>query len=104
VALANPQALTLADGALSRHPAELVLAAIGVRGPNHPLAQAFRRGRFDEVDFPRNELRAAARVLSPFEPDGLGTYDWLPLISAIDDMYLLFEEMLYHAENPPESL
>lgn len=101
VALANPQALTLADGVPSRHPAELVLAAIGVRGPNHPLAQAFRRGRFDEI-VPRNELRAAARVLSPFEPDGLGTYDWLPLISAIDDLYLLFEEMLYHAENLPE--
>ncbi|GGP11423.1 hypothetical protein LDL08_39095 [Nonomuraea glycinis] len=102
VALANPQALTLADGALSGHPAESVLAAIGVRGSNHPLAQAFRRGRFDEIDFPRNELRAAARVLSPFEPDGLGTYDWLPLISAIDELYLLFEEMLYHTENPPE--
>ncbi|MEU4573033.1 BREX system ATP-binding domain-containing protein [Nonomuraea sp. NPDC023979] len=108
VALANPGAPDLADGAISRHPAELVLAALGVRGPGHPLARA-RGGPPGSVpiEIPRNELRAAAHLLSPLEPDGLGTYDWLPLVAEIDGLYLFFEELLYHQEemtsNRPKS-
>ncbi|WP_049567953.1 hypothetical protein [Nonomuraea sp. SBT364] len=99
VALANPGAPDLADGAVSRHPAELVLAALGVRGPGHPLARA-RGGPPGTVpiEIPRHELRAAAHLLSPLEGDGLGAHDWLPLVAEIDGLYLFFEELLYHQE------
>ncbi|WP_327584531.1 ATP-binding protein [Nonomuraea sp. NBC_00507] len=100
VALANPDRLELAAGAPSKQPAELVLAALGVRGPNHPLARAYRGGvaQLAPGEIPPNELRAAARLLSPLEPDGLGAYDWLPVVPEIDELYLHFEELLYYQE------
>ncbi|TMR89236.1 hypothetical protein [Nonomuraea basaltis] len=100
VALANPGWLELAAGAPSRHPAEPVLAALGVLGPAHPLARAYRGGvaQLAPGEIPPNELRAAAHLLSPLERDGLGTYDWLPLVPEIDELYLYFEELLYHQE------
>ncbi|MFI7706200.1 hypothetical protein [Nonomuraea sp. NPDC049480] len=100
VALANPDRLELAAGAPTKHPAEPVLAALGVRGPNHPLARAYRSGvaQLAPGEIPPSELRAAARLLSPLEPDGLGTYHWLPLVPEIDELYLYFEELLYYQE------
>ncbi|WP_327102372.1 AAA family ATPase [Nonomuraea glycinis] len=100
VALANPSAVELADGAVTRSPAESVLATLGVRGVKHPFARAFQKGSAElaPVEFPPNDLRAAARLLSPLEPGGFGTYDWLPVIAEIDDLYLFFEEVLYHQE------
>ncbi|MET7334051.1 hypothetical protein [Nonomuraea sp. NPDC005650] len=100
VALANPGAVELADGPVARHPAEVVLAALGVRGPHHPLARAVRTGagEFEPVEIPPSELRAAARLLSPLERDGLGTYDWLPFVDQIDELYLFLEELLHSQE------
>ncbi|RVX38047.1 hypothetical protein EDD27_0337 [Nonomuraea polychroma] len=100
VALANPDWPDLAAGATSQHPAELVLAALGVRGQSHPLARAYRGGvgQLAPGEIPPNELRAAARLLSPLEQDGLGGYHWLPLVPEIDELYLYFEELLYYQE------
>ncbi|TMR14317.1 hypothetical protein ETD86_29070 [Nonomuraea turkmeniaca] len=100
VALANPGQPQLAAGAPAQHPAELVLAALGARGTSHPLARGYRSGvaQLAPGEFPPNELRAAARLLSPLEPDGLGGYDWLPLVPEIDELYLYFEELLYYQE------
>ncbi|MEV0350711.1 hypothetical protein AB0H88_33425 [Nonomuraea sp. NPDC050680] len=106
VAIANPGSPELADGAVSKHPAEAALAALGVRGSRHPLARAFRDGMAEVVpiEIPSNELRATARLLSPLEQespleqDGLGTYDWLPLVAEIDELYLFFEKLLHHQE------
>ncbi|MEV1172602.1 hypothetical protein [Nonomuraea sp. NPDC049784] len=100
VALANPDALDLADGAVTQQPADLALEALGVRGPQHPLARAFRGSvaQTAPIEIPPNALRATAHLLSPLERDGLGTYDWLPLITKIDDLYLFFEELLYYQE------
>ncbi|MFC4115838.1 ATP-binding protein [Nonomuraea zeae] len=107
VALANPAALRLAGGAVSTQPAELALEALGVRGHRHPLALAFRDGVAQTVtveipagEIPAGALRATAQLLSPLHRDGLGTYDWLPVITKIDELYLFFEELLYfHEEN-----
>jgi hypothetical protein len=100
VALANPDAPELADGALCNGPADAVLAALGVRGTGLPLARAFRSRMADAgtIDIAPNHLRAAAHLLSPFERDGLGSYDWLPLISEIDELFLFFEELLYYQD------
>jgi hypothetical protein len=100
VALANPASVELADGAVAEGPADTVLAALGVRGAGHPLALAYRKGsaELSPVEMPPNDLRAAARLLSPLEPEGLGTYDWLPVITKVDNLYLFFEEVLYHQE------
>ncbi|MFG1966173.1 AAA family ATPase [Nonomuraea sp. NPDC049028] len=100
VAIANPGSLELADGAVSKHPAEAALAALGVRGSRHPLARAYRDGMAEivPIEIPSNELRATARLLSPLEQDGLGTYDWLPLVAEIDELYLFFEKLLHHQE------
>ncbi|MFF4617406.1 hypothetical protein [Nonomuraea jabiensis] len=100
VALANPDALELAAGAVSPHPAELALEALGVRGSQHPLTRAFRAGAVQPlpVEIPPTALRATAHLLSPLERNGLGTYDWLPVITEIDDLYLFFEELLYYQE------
>ncbi|MBF8187720.1 hypothetical protein ITP53_18675 [Nonomuraea sp. K274] len=100
VALANPGAPELAAGVRSQHPAETVLAALGVRGLSHPLARAYRGGleQLAPGTITPNELRAAARLLSPFERDGLGAYDWLPVIPELDQLYLFFEELLYYQE------
>jgi hypothetical protein len=97
VALANPDWLELAAGAPSRHPAEPVLAALGVRGPSHPLARAYRGGvaQLAPGEIPANGVMPAARLLSPLEQDGLGTHDWLPLVPEIDELYLFFEELMY---------
>ncbi|MFI7125488.1 hypothetical protein ACIBQ1_07320 [Nonomuraea sp. NPDC050153] len=100
VALANPDALELAAGAVSPHPAELALEALGVRGSQHPLAQGFRGGAVQSlpVEIPPSALRATAHLLSPLERNGLGAYDWLPMITKVDDLYLFFEELLYYQE------
>ncbi|GAA3215394.1 hypothetical protein [Nonomuraea helvata] len=100
LALANPDALELADGALTQQPADLALEALGVRGPQHLLALAFRGGvpQTAPIEIPPTALRATAHLLSPLERDGLGTYDWLPVITKIDDLYLFFEELLYYQE------
>ncbi|TDD22844.1 hypothetical protein [Nonomuraea diastatica] len=100
VALANPGTLGLADGAMSRQPAELALEALGVRGLLHPLALAFRGGvsQIMPIEIPPSALRATAHLLSPLEPGGFGTYDWLPLIAEIDELFLFFEELLYYQE------
>nr|WP_055503611.1 AAA family ATPase [Nonomuraea pusilla] len=100
VAIANPGVPELADGAATHHPAEAVLAALGVRGAAHPLARAYRYGVGDLalVELPPNELRAAARLLSPLDHEGLGTHDWLPVIGEIDELFLFFEELLYYQE------
>jgi len=105
VAIANPESLELADGAISKHPAEAALAALGVRGVRHPLARAFRGGVAETVpiEIPSNELRATARLLSPLEQDGLGTYDWLPLVAEIDELYLFFEKLLHYQEEIPSN-
>ncbi|MEQ4718247.1 hypothetical protein [Nonomuraea sp. B19D2] len=100
VALANPDTLDLADGAVTQQPADLALEALGVRGPQHPLARAFRGvvAQTAPIEIPPNALRATAHLLSPLERDGLGTYDWLPVITKVDDLYLFFEELLYYQE------
>ncbi|MGW0809364.1 hypothetical protein [Nonomuraea sp. NPDC002799] len=100
VALANPAAPELAGGVVSRQPAELALEALGVRGPRHPLARAFRDGAAQTVpiEIPQSALRATAHLLSPLERDGLGTHDWLPVIAKMDELYLFFEELLYYQE------
>ncbi|TDE55836.1 hypothetical protein E1295_12900 [Nonomuraea mesophila] len=101
VALANPGTLALADGAVSRQPAEFALEALGVRGPLHPLALAFRGGvsHVMPIEIPPSALRATAHLLSPLEHGGFGTYDWLPLIAEIDELFLFFEELLYYQED-----
>ncbi|NRQ33602.1 hypothetical protein HII36_17350 [Nonomuraea sp. NN258] len=100
VALANPGALELASGASTKQAAEAVLSALGVHGPSHPLARAYRTGIAEMApgEVPPHELRAAARLLSPLEEDGLGTYDWLPQVSDIDGLYLFFEELLHYQD------
>jgi hypothetical protein len=41
------------------------------------------------------DLRRAARLLSPFTPDGLGRYDHLRLATEIERLYLFVELMLF---------
>ncbi|MEO3788727.1 hypothetical protein ABGB14_00850 [Nonomuraea sp. B10E15] len=100
VALANAGTPTPADSTMPWQPAELALEALGVRGLLHPLALAFRDGdaRTMPIEIPPSALRATAHLLSPLEPGGLGTYDWLPLIAEIDELFLFFEELLYYQE------
>jgi hypothetical protein len=52
------------------------------------------------ADLPELELSETVRTLSPFESDGLGTYDDLRLIKEIDNLYLFFEQLTYLRGSP----
>ncbi|GII52400.1 hypothetical protein Pth03_07890 [Planotetraspora thailandica] len=100
LAVANPELRDLWGGSPVRQPAETILAALGFHGTGHPLARAFREGPGPTtvMEMPLNELRSAAHLLSPFNQDGLGTYDRLPVIREIDELYLFFEELIFRRE------
>jgi hypothetical protein len=69
------------------------------------LAEAFRRGveRLGPMllsdQIPDRSLRAAVEFLSPFDSGGLGTFDQLGVITAIDEWYLFLREMQWFSSH-----
>lgn len=68
-----------------------------------PLSEAWKRG-LDRVDlgvlssFTERQIRGAVRELSPTEPNGLGTYDFLPEIEEVDQAFLFCCQLLLYFE------
>jgi hypothetical protein len=50
---------------------------------------------------PERFLRRAAALLSPFDKDGLGTFDELAIRPDIDDVYLFYEQLIFYREQAP---
>ena len=46
----------------------------------------------------KRDLRTAIRRVSPFEPNGLGTYDYLRMISDVDEVFLFCSQLLFYNE------
>ncbi|HKO20192.1 MAG TPA: hypothetical protein VJU82_15045 [Acidobacteriaceae bacterium] len=68
--------------------------------PPMPIADAFRTDedwRLAEAlqSVSERELRRAAAVFSPLDPEGLGSHYWLDSSELIQDMYLFFRKALF---------
>jgi hypothetical protein len=79
--------------------ADLVWSALGFNGSRDPVARAFQDGPAEQMSklrkVPAAALSRAAGIVSPFERDGLGTYDRLSVIREVDALYLFFEQLRY---------
>lgn len=71
--------------------------------PENVLAEAYRSGldRYTHAAlaaFPEYQVRAAIAEISPFDEGGLGTYDSLRSIDAIDQLFLFFHQLLFYRD------
>ncbi|MFF5232363.1 hypothetical protein [Dactylosporangium sp. NPDC000521] len=75
----------------------LRVLGLGPDGARDPLAKAFDDGLTASAvrTEPESALRQAAHLVSPFDPAGLGTWDFLGVIPEVDSLYLFLEQAAF---------
>jgi Cdc6-like AAA superfamily ATPase len=75
-----------------------------VRGRRGMLKRAYERGFTSDEWLEtsrlagRSDVQAVLRALSPFDPPGLGTFDYLQPLSEIDELYLFFRQWMHYID------